>query len=163
MAACLFGQRKLLVHCRHHLSKFSRLCIDISFKLYSQQMVKWRRARRSHDWQLTSGEGCCCRLTGCVVTQFSDYEGVYHCLHGPRCLYERNMPNTTRWHSVCYRHIHYYLYNYAWRIFLMDSLNDLQCKTCLISAMWASNRFRWHIFIWALDMKGWVIATGSWD
>ena len=66
VAACLFGQRQLLVHhvhCRHHLSTFSRLCIDILCKL-------------------TSGEGCCCRLTGCVVTQLSDYEGFYHCLHG---------------------------------------------------------------------------------
>ena len=57
---------------------------------------------------------------------------VYTASH---CL-ERNMSNTTRWHPVCYRHdIHYYLYNYAWRIFLTDSLNDLQCKTCLISTM----------------------------
>ena len=82
VAARSFGQRQLLVHCRHHLSTFSRLCIAISCKLYSQQLVKWRRARLSHDWQLTSGEGCCCRLTGCVVTQLSDYDGVYHCLHG---------------------------------------------------------------------------------
>ena len=64
VAVCLFGQRQLLVYCRHHLSTFSRLCIDISFKLYSQQVVKWGHARLSHDWQLTSGEGCCCRLTG---------------------------------------------------------------------------------------------------
>ena len=92
VAARLFGQRQLLVHCRHHkLSTFSQLCIDISCKLYSQQLVKWRHARRSHDWQLTSEEGCCCRLTGCVVTQLLDYDGVYHCL-------ERNMPNTTCWH-----------------------------------------------------------------
>ena len=43
VAACLFGQRQLLVHlvhCRHHLSTFSRLCIDILCKLYSQQLVK---------------------------------------------------------------------------------------------------------------------------
>ena len=40
VAACLFGQQQLLVHCRHHLSTFSRLCIDISCKLYSQQLVK---------------------------------------------------------------------------------------------------------------------------
>ena len=45
----LFGQRQLLVHCRHHLSTFSRLCVDISCKLYSQQLVKRRRARRCHD------------------------------------------------------------------------------------------------------------------
>ena len=82
VTVCLFGQRQLLVHCRHNLSTFSRLCVDISCKLYSQQLVKWRRARRSNDWQLTSGEGCCCRLTGCVVTQLSDYDCVYHCLHG---------------------------------------------------------------------------------
>ena len=82
VAARLFGQHQLLVHCRHHLSTLSRLCINILCKLYSQQLVKWRRARRSHDWQLTSGEGCCCRLTGCAVTQLSDYDGVHHCLHG---------------------------------------------------------------------------------
>ena len=64
VAACLLGQCQLLVHCRHHLSTFSRLCIDILCKLYSQQLVKCRRARHSHDWQLTSGEGCCCQLTG---------------------------------------------------------------------------------------------------
>ena len=40
VAVCLFGQRQLLVHRRHHLSTFSRLCIDISCKLYSQQLVK---------------------------------------------------------------------------------------------------------------------------
>ena len=96
----LFGQRQQLVHCRHHLSTFSRLCVDISCKLYSQQLVKRRRARRCHDWQLRSGEGCCCRLTGCVVTQLSDYDGVYTL---SRCLYERNIPNTTRWHTLTTR------------------------------------------------------------
>ena len=40
VAACLFEQCQLVVHCRHHLSTFSRLCIDISCKLYSQQLVK---------------------------------------------------------------------------------------------------------------------------
>ena len=40
VAARLFGQGQLLVHCRHHLSTFSRHCIDISCKLYSQQLVK---------------------------------------------------------------------------------------------------------------------------
>ena len=59
VAVCLFGQRQLLVHHRHHLSTFSWLCVDISCKLYSQQLVKWRNARRSHDWQITSGEGSC--------------------------------------------------------------------------------------------------------
>ena len=138
VAARLFGQRQLLVYCRHHLSTLSRLCIDISCKLYSQQLVKWRRARLSHDWQLTSGEGCCCPLTGCYTII-----RLWRCpplSTRRRAVWDRNMPNTTRWHSLCYRHdhddIHYYLYNYAWPIFLIDSLNDLQCKTCLISAMW---------------------------
>ena len=83
MAVCLFGQRQLLVHCRHYLSTFSRLCADISCELYSQQLVKWRHAHLSHDWQRTSGEGCCCRLTAlCCNVQLSDYDCVYHCPHG---------------------------------------------------------------------------------
>ena len=137
VAICLFGQRQLLVHCGHHLSTFIRLCVDISCKLYSQQLVKWGHARRSHDWQLTSREGCCCRLTGlCCNTIIR----LWQCLPlstRHRAVYEvRNIPNTTRWHSVCYRHDrHNFLYNQAWCIFLLDSQNDLQYKTCLIRAM----------------------------
>ena len=82
VAICLFGHRQLLVYCRHNLSTFSgsasTSCASCTVSNWSSDdalaapMTDSSRLERgvAADWQ------------GCVVTELSAYDGVYHCLHG---------------------------------------------------------------------------------